>query len=156
MRTYKQELQHLYKSEFIRSFAEIDPDTGEYKRDINEADKKTLYLCDGGGNNEFCNHTTDVTHAKNFEYDGHNGYCEQPTINPKELEPLIQEVIKVLPDLVNACIEHLPEFIEANRPATDNETVTDKCPFDDKPVCDYYPDDCNKCAYMLYAHSTKG
>lgn len=89
MRTYKQELQHLYKSEFIRSFTEIDPDTGKYKRDIKDADKKILYLCDGGGcsaccggNNEFCKHTTDIKHAKNFYYDGHNGYWEQAAQDP--------------------------------------------------------------------------
>ena len=150
MRTYKQELQHLYKSEFIRSFAEIDPDTGEYKRDIRDADRKILYLCDGGGcsaccggNNEFCNHTTDVTHAKNFEYDGHNGYCEQPTINPKELEPLINKIVEVLPDLVNACIEHLPEYIEANRPPTDHDLTS--CGHGN--ACPYYPDGCGKCTY---------
>ena len=72
MRTYKQELQHLYKSDFIRSFAEIDPDTGEYKRDITDADRKILYLCDGkkcGENHDCgeCKHTSDITHAKNFE-----------------------------------------------------------------------------------------
>lgn len=82
MRTYKQELQHLYKSDFIRSFAEIDLVTGKYKRDINDADKKPFYLCDGkacGENHNCgeCSHTTDITHAKNFHYDGHNGYWEQ-------------------------------------------------------------------------------
>lgn len=148
MRTYKQELQHLYKSDFIRSFAEIDPDTGEYKRDISEADIKTVYLCDGkkcGENHNCgeCSHTTDVTHALNFEYDGHNGYWEQPIINPAELEPLINKIVEVLPDLVNACIEHLPEYIEANRPATDHDLTS--CGHGN--ACPYYPDGCSKCTY---------
>lgn len=152
MRTYKQELQHLYKSEFIRSFAEIDPDTGEYKRDISEADIKTLYLCDGkkcGENHDCgeCAHTSDITHALNFKYDGFGGYWEQPTINLAELEPLINKLVEVLPDLVNACIQHIPEYIEAKIAAQDPETVTDKCPFDDKPNCIYYPDGCGKCTY---------
>lgn len=89
MRTYKQELQHLYKSDFIRSFAEIDPDTGKYKRDIEDADRKTFYLCDGkacGENHNCgeCKHTTDVTHAKNFKYDGHNGYWENDAVTDPE------------------------------------------------------------------------
>lgn len=82
MKTYKQRLQHLFQSEFIRSFDDIDPETGKYKRDINEADRKTFYLCDGkkcGENHDCgeCKHTRDIKHAKNFHYDGHNGYWEQ-------------------------------------------------------------------------------
>lgn len=84
MKTYKQIIQHLWQSDFIRSFAEIDPETGKYKRDINEANRKIFYLCDGGGcsvfcggKNDKCKHTTNIEHAKNFKYDGHNGYWEQ-------------------------------------------------------------------------------
>lgn len=86
MRTYKQRLNHLMQSEFIRSFDEYDPVTGIYKRDIEDADRKTFYLCDGkacGENHNCgeCSHTTDVTHAKNFKYDGLGGYWEQsPTV----------------------------------------------------------------------------
>lgn len=152
MRTYKQELQHLYKSDFIRSFAEIDTNTGEYKRDIKDADKKIFYLCDGKacGENHSCGeclHTSDITHALNFKYDGHNGYWEQPTptINPVELKALIDKLVEVLPDLVNACIEYLPEYIEGNKPVTDPETVTDKCPHETD--CTYYPYGCGKCTY---------
>ena len=70
-----------------------------------------------------------------------------PTINPKEFEPLINKLVEVLPDLVNAAIEHLPEYIEAKIASQDPEIVTCKCTFDGKPVCDYYPKGCNKCAY---------
>lgn len=157
MRTYKQRLNHLMQSEFIRSFDEYDPVTGIYKRDITDADRKIFYLCDGkacGENHNCgeCSHTTDVTHAKNFKYDGLGGYWEQPTITVKDIEPLINEIIKILPGIVNACIDHLPEFIEENRlneePPTDPETEDElpvKCPFVDKTNCGYYPYGCGKC-----------
>lgn len=153
MRTYKQRLNHLMQSEFIRSFDEYDPVTGIYKRDIEGANAKTFYLCDGKAcsknhNCGECSHTTDVTHAKNFKYDEFGGYWEQPTITLKDIEPLINEIIKILPDIVNKGIEHLPEFIEANRPATDPETVKDNCPFENKTDCSYYPDGCGKCTYI--------
>lgn len=55
-----------------------------------------------------------------------------PTINPEELKPLINKIIKVLPDLVNAAIEHLPEYIAAKIAAQDPKTVKDNCPLDYK------------------------
>lgn len=73
-------LKHLLQSDFIRSFDEKNFDTQEYKRNIKEADTKILYLCDGqkckNGYIE-CKYTTDITHAKNFEYDGYIGYWEK-------------------------------------------------------------------------------
>lgn len=73
-------LKHLLQSNFIRSFDEVNTKTQEYKRDIKEADGKILYLCDGkkceNGYIE-CQHTTDITHAKNFEYDGGGRYWEK-------------------------------------------------------------------------------
>lgn len=71
----RKRLQHLLKSDFIRSFDVKKLSTGEYVRDIREADKiiavgKVLFVCDHrscercGGD---CNHTHDVRHARNFE-----------------------------------------------------------------------------------------
>lgn len=87
------------KDECIKKWNEnadlINQDTGEYKRDITEADRKIFYLCDGkkcGENHDCkeCKHTSDVTHALNFKYDGFGGYLEQPKkgkwikINPEK------------------------------------------------------------------------
>lgn len=67
-------LKHLLKSNFIRSFDEVNPITKEYKRDIREADAKILYLCDGekcgpDHNCLDCHHTKDINHARNFKRD---------------------------------------------------------------------------------------
>lgn len=74
-------LKHLLKSEFIRSFDAKNPRTKKYVRNIKEADAKILYLCDGNKcNNDCyieCKHTTDITHAKNFEYKGGGCYWEK-------------------------------------------------------------------------------
>lgn len=106
MRTYKQLIQHLWQSDFIRSFAEIDPGTGKYKRDITDADIKIFYLCDGekcenctqGKTVDLCGHTTDVRHAKNFKYDGFAGFWEQSAAlldrdTPKKCEDIQTPVV---------------------------------------------------------------
>ena len=82
MKTNKQLLLHLLESDTIRSFAKYDPETGEFERDISEADRKIIYLCDRkkcGDNHDCgeCNHTFDITHAINFKYDGFGGYIEK-------------------------------------------------------------------------------
>lgn len=72
-------LKHLLKSDFISSFDQKKPSTGEYARDIAEADKlalapvkqepKIFYLCDRKkceGCGPDCEHTSDVCHAANF------------------------------------------------------------------------------------------
>lgn len=86
-------LKHLLQSDFIRSFDEVNVNTKEYKRDIKEADARIVYLCDGekceNGYVE-CKYTTDITHAKNFEYGG-GSYWEKsesvrncPKVSDKE------------------------------------------------------------------------
>lgn len=48
---------------------------------------KVAYLCDGYNsscNNPDCKHTTDITHAVNFEYMGDNKYMEKETIVMQE------------------------------------------------------------------------
>ena len=84
--TLKRRLKHLLQSDFIRSFDEVDVRTKEYKRDIREADVKIMYVCDGKKckrcSYDICKHTADITHAKNFKYDGYVGYWEE-TEQPK-------------------------------------------------------------------------
>lgn len=76
-------LKHLLESDYISSFDKVDPVSGEYKRDITEADAENnrmcikhdvLYECDHRAcsdkkncNCEMCGFTSDITHAKNFE-----------------------------------------------------------------------------------------
>jgi len=89
-------LKHLLQSDFIRSFDAINYKTGKYKRDITEADKitgtdpKIFYLCDGekckNCSSDICKHTGDMTHAKNFQYDGYANYWEQSATDPDKCQ----------------------------------------------------------------------
>lgn len=117
MRTYKQELEHaeylerrlkhLLQSDFIRSFDEVNPYTKEYKRDIKDADIKTVYLCDGkkcGENHDCmeCKHTSDIKHAKNFEYDGYGCYWEKSpdqseSVRENPKNPILSESVRNCP-----------------------------------------------------------
>lgn len=118
-------LKHLLQSDFIRSFDEVNVHTKEYKRDIKEADAKILYLCDGNKcKNGYieCKHTTDITHAKNFEYDGFGGYWEKSSdqsesVRERPKNPILSESVR-------------------------------NCPFEDKTQCSYYKQGlCGKCTF---------
>lgn len=66
-------LRHLLDSDYISSFDRVYPSTQEYIRDIREADRSVVYLCDKEKpckihceKDHHCKHTSDITHAKNF------------------------------------------------------------------------------------------
>lgn len=93
-------MRHLLQSDFIKSYDEIYPRTGEYVRDINELDNRVrylehleerdnaaevaavpsllpLYICDRRKCDicsPECMHTEDVRHAKNFAIFGASGH----------------------------------------------------------------------------------
>lgn len=102
-------LKHLLQSDFIRSFDEVNVHTKEYKRNIKEADAKIIYLCDGkkcGENHDCmeCKHTRDITHAKNFEYDGFGCYWEKSpnqseSVRENPKNPKLSESVRNCPKL---------------------------------------------------------
>lgn len=66
-------LKHLLVSDYISQFDQVDPNTQEYIRDIREADRKVVYLCDQEKpckkhceKDHLCKRTSDISHAKNF------------------------------------------------------------------------------------------
>lgn len=66
-------LKHLLESDYISQFDQVNPNTQEYIRDIREADRKVMYLCDQEKpckehceKDHLCKRTSDISHAKNF------------------------------------------------------------------------------------------
>lgn len=66
--------RHLLESNYISQFDQVDPNTKEYIRDIREADRRVMYLCDQEKpckedckKYHHCKRTSDISHAKNFK-----------------------------------------------------------------------------------------
>ena len=68
-------LKHLLKSRYIAKFDEVNHATGEYVRNIEDAD--VCFVCDGKAckvcHPETCKYTSEPKHAVNFERDGTAG-----------------------------------------------------------------------------------
>jgi hypothetical protein len=83
--------RHLIQSDFIRSFDEWDINKGDYVRDISEADKRIMFLCDlknkchksmTCAKVEGCLHTADIAHARHFKKDISGNYWEARGVCP--------------------------------------------------------------------------
>lgn len=75
VQTLENRLKHLLKSRYIAKFDEVNYATGEYVRNIEDADvcfvcdKKACKVC----HPETCKYTSEPKHAINFERDGSAG-----------------------------------------------------------------------------------
>lgn len=106
-------LKHLLESDYISQFDQVDPNTQEYIRDIREADRKVMYLCDQKKpckkhceKDHLCKRTSDIFHAKNFRlvpnamypivYEEVDEHCiANVTFDREQLQEIVEErVIK--------------------------------------------------------------
>ena len=102
-------LKHLLVSDYISQFDQVDPNTQEYIRDIREADRKVMYLCDQEKpckehceKDHLCKRTSDISHAKNFRlvpngiypiiFEEVDEHCiANVTFDREELEKIVNE-----------------------------------------------------------------
>lgn len=85
-------LRHLLESNYISSFDKVYPGTQKYIRDIREADRSVVYLCDKEKpckkhceKDHLCKRTFDISHAKNFRL--------VPNVDPITYEEVDEHVI---------------------------------------------------------------
>jgi hypothetical protein len=104
-------LKHLLESDYISQFDQVDPNTKEYIRNIKEADRRVMYLCDqekpckeSCKKDHHCKRTSDISHAKNFKlvpngmypiiYEEVDEHCIASFLfNRKQLEKIVEEQV---------------------------------------------------------------
>ena len=116
-------LNHLLESNYISQFDQVDPNTQEYIRDIREADRRVVYLCDKEKpckkhceKDHLCKRTSDISHAKNFKL--------VPNVDPITYEEIDEHCIAN----ISFDREQLQEIVEERviKPIKNGELVVKK------------------------------